>query len=183
MDTEVKTSYTLEMLKPDDLRPKCGDFPDLRVERMETRCPELNKFLHTVVGCEWRWGGRAEWGEDEWRAYADRVETWVAYMSGTPAGYFELEKRPEGDVQIHTFGLLPQFIGRGLGAHLLTRAVQLAWKMDASRVFLGTCSHDHPHALNNYRARGFRVQQTRQGPPNPPLKSFWELMTPQSASK
>ena len=178
MDAETETTYILEMLKPDDLRTKRADFPDLRIERMDTPCPEFNKFLHTVVGGEWRWGGRAEWGRDEWHVYADRVETWVAYLSGTPAGYFELEKGPEGDVQIHTFGLFPQFIGGGLGGYLLARAVACAWEMSASRVWLNTCSHDHPHALKNYLARGFQIQQKRPTPANPPLKSFWELMAP-----
>lgn len=177
MDTQTKTTYVLEMVTPDDLRPREADLPDLRVERLGVRSAELNKFLHTVVGYEWRWGGRADWGETEWRAYADRVETWVAYLSGTPAGYFELEKRAEGDVQIHTFGLLPQFIGRGLGGPLLTRAIRCAWEMGASRVWLSTCSHDHPHALKNYLARGFQVRETRQGPANPPLRGFWGLMT------
>ena len=178
MDAETKTTYILEMLSPDDLRPKYGDFPDLRIERMEFKCPEFNKFLHTVIGYEYRWGGRAHWGKHDWYGHVNRdgMETWVAYLSGTPAGYFELEKSPEGDVHIINFGLLPQFIGRGLGGHLLTRAVERAWEMGARRIWLSTCTHDHPHALKNYLARGFRIQRIRKGPANPPIKSFWQLM-------
>jgi ribosomal protein S18 acetylase RimI-like enzyme len=178
MNTGKKTTYTLEMLKPDDLRPKLVDIPDLRVQRMEVRCPEFNKFLHTVVGYDYRWGGRTHWGKDDWYRYVNRdeMETWVAYLSGTPAGYFEIEKTSEGDVHILAFGLLPQFIGRGLGAHLLTRAVQRAWEMGASKVWLSTCTHDHPHALKNYCARGFRIRKTEENPANPPIKSFWELV-------
>jgi GNAT superfamily N-acetyltransferase len=101
----------------------------------------------------------------------------VAYVAGTPAGYFEIEKGPEGDVHIVNFGLLPQFIGQGLGGDLLTRAVERAWDWGATRVWVSTCSHDHPHALKNYLARGFRILETTQGPPNPPVKSFWSLMT------
>jgi GNAT superfamily N-acetyltransferase len=80
----------------------------------------------------------------------------VAYFSGTPAGYFELEK-DKGNVEIAYFGLLPQFIGQGIGGYLLTRAVEQAWQMSAERVWVHTYTLDHPNALSNYQARGFRI--------------------------
>jgi GNAT superfamily N-acetyltransferase len=188
MNAYTKTTYTLEMNSPDDLRPARVDLPGLRIERMCVPLPEFNKFLHTVVGHDYRWGGRAGWGRDEWTAYVHREElqTWVAYVDGTPAGYCEMEKTPEGDVEIKSFGLLPAFIGQGLGGHLLTVAVEHAWApeadgdvgrgMGATRVWLHTCTHDHPHALRNYTARGFRLCKTEVEPANPPIPSFWELM-------
>ena len=179
MRAETKTTYALEMLSPDELRPKYVDRPDFRIERMEVACPEFNKFLHTMVGYNHRWGGRTDWGKEDWYKHVngEKMETWVAYMSGTPAGYFELAKTPEEGVNIVTLGLLPQFIGKGLGGHLLTRAIERAWEMGAKKVQVGTCSHDHAHALKNYLARGFRIRQTKEGPANPPIKSFWELVT------
>jgi GNAT superfamily N-acetyltransferase len=92
-----------------------------------------------------------------------------------------MEKAPEGDVEIKSFGLLPAFIGQGLGGHLLTVAVERAWApagdggLGATRVWLHTCTHDHPHALQNYRARGFSVFKTEVEPANAPIPSFWEL--------
>ncbi|MBN1640684.1 MAG: GNAT family N-acetyltransferase [Anaerolineae bacterium] len=174
----IKTTYLLEMLDPGDLRAKRVDLPGLRVERVAIPFPEYNKFLHTVVGQAYRWGGRQAWTEEDWVSYArrDNLETWVATLDGTPAGYFEIEKEPGGAVHIHNFGLLPQFIGRGLGGHLLTVAVERAWAWGATRIWLSTCSHDHPHALDNYLARGFQIAETRTGPANPPLPSFWERM-------
>ena len=181
MDAKTKTTYTLEMHSPGDLRPARVSPPGLRVERMRVPLPEFNKFLHTVVGYDYRWGGRSDWGQDEWTAYASREElhTWVAYVDGTPAGYCEMEKTPEGDVEIKSFGLLSAFIGQGLGGHLLTSAVERAWApttdggMGATRVWLHTCTHDHPHDLKNYLARGFRIVRTEQNPTNAPIKSFW----------
>ena len=73
------------------------------------------------------------------------------------AGFFELEMQDGGSVEIVYFGLLSRFVGRGLGGAMLTAAVQRAWDMGASRVWLHTSSLDHPHALPNYRARGFHV--------------------------
>jgi ribosomal protein S18 acetylase RimI-like enzyme len=180
----AKITYTLEMHHPQDLCPKSIEKPGLRIERMATPCPEFNKFLHTVIGHAYRWGGRQDWTQEDWIAYASRddLETWVAYVEGTPAGYVEMQKTPEGDVHIWNFGLLPQFVGQGLGGHLLTHAVKHAWApiesggMGATRVWLRTCSHDHPHALKNYLARGFKIAKTEQSAPNPPIKSFWALM-------
>ena len=164
MNAETKTSYILEMLSPDEFRPKYVDFPDLRIERMDVKCPEFSKFLHMIVGYDYRWGGRINWNKDDWNKYVNRdeMETWVAYLSGTPAGYFELEKNSEGNANILAFGLLPQFIGRGLGGHLLTKAIERAWEMGAKSVQVGTCTHDHAHALKNYLARGFCIHQTKQ---------------------
>jgi len=77
-------------------------------------------------------------------------------VKGSPAGYFELERHSDGSVEVAYFGLLPEFIGRGLGKHLLTVAVETAWSLDARRVWLHTCTLDDPAALPNYQARGFR---------------------------
>ena len=59
-------------------------------------------------------------------------------------------------VEVAYFGLLPRFIGQGLGGHLLTAAVERAWQRGAKRVWLHTCDLDHPAALPHYQARGFR---------------------------
>ena len=129
MNAEAKTTYTLEMRDPGDLRPVRVSLPGLRIEHMRVPLPEFNKFLHTVVGYDYKWGGRSDWGKDEWIAYASRdaLHTWVAYVDGTPAGYCEMEKATDGTVEIKSFGLLPAFIGQGLGGHLLTIAVERAW--------------------------------------------------------
>ena len=58
---------------------------------------------------------------------------------------------------MHTFGLLRPFFGQGLGGHLLSVAVRRAFERGANRVWLRTTTLDHPHALPNYQARGFRI--------------------------
>ena len=158
MITEV-TTYYLEMRNPDDFRPKRVTKEGLAITRALIPSPELNRFLYTAVGCDWYWVDRLPWTYHQWQRWVDRSElqTWVAYVSGTPAGYFELESQDGGNVEIASLGLLPSFLGQGLGGHILTVAVETAWLMGASRVWLHTCSLDQPRALNNYRGRGFRV--------------------------
>jgi GNAT superfamily N-acetyltransferase len=58
-------------------------------------------------------------------------------------------------VEIAYFGLLPDFIGRGWGKYLLTRAAGAAWSLNPTRIWLHTCTLDHPAALPNYIKRGF----------------------------
>jgi GNAT superfamily N-acetyltransferase len=61
----------------------------------------------------------------------------------------------DGSVEIVLFGLVAAAQGQGLGKWLLTRAVDEAWAMGATRVWLHTCTLDSPVALPNYEARGF----------------------------
>lgn len=158
MKTQV-TTYHLEMTDPAQLLPTSQRAAELLVQQAAIPCPELNRFLYASVGGDWYWIDRLGWSYDRWLAYLQRpeVETWIGYVAGTPAGYFELEKQSEGNVEIVYFGLLPQFVGRGLGGALLTETIRRAWAMSATRVWLHTCSLDGPHALANYQARGFRL--------------------------
>ncbi len=153
--------YSLEMTSPDELRPGCPA-DDLEVRQARIPCPELNRFLYTAVGGDWFWTDRLAWTYEQWLAWLDRpeVETWVGYVEGTPAGYFELERQPGGNVELAYFGLLPRFIGRGLGGALLTAAIRRAWAIGAARVWVHTCSLDGPASLTNYQARGFRLYRT-----------------------
>jgi GNAT superfamily N-acetyltransferase len=52
---------------------------------------------------------------------------------------------------------LPQFVGKGLGGGLLSAAIENAWGAETNRVWVHTCSLDHPNALKNYQARGFQI--------------------------
>lgn len=158
MDRTVTTTY-LEMTSREQLRP--GKAPRIPCElvRVPVPDPELNRFLYTEVGADFQWVDRLPWDRTRWLAYLDRpdLETWVVYVSGAPAGYFELERQGEGDVEIAYFGLLRDFIGMGLGGYLLTAAIERAWDMGATRVWVHTCDLDHPSALANYMARGLEI--------------------------
>jgi len=156
--TEV-TTWSLEMTSPRDLRPGRPPRGGVAVERAEVVVPAFSRFLYTAVGGDHHWTERLAWSVQDWLAWLDRpeVETWVARVRGTPAGYVELEAQAGGDVQVAYFGLLPEFRGQGLGGHLLGVGVQRAWDLGARRVWVHTCSLDGPHALANYRARGFTV--------------------------
>jgi GNAT superfamily N-acetyltransferase len=160
------TTWYLEMLAPTDLRAAPCPSPAATLMRAEIPSPELNRFLYTAVGQGWYWINRLGWDYARWRGYLERpeVETWVLYVLGTPAGYVELEVQPEDTIEVAYFGLLPRFIGQGLGGYLLSAGIDRAWARGARRVWVHTCSLDGPNALANYQARGFRVYDKRTEP-------------------
>ncbi len=168
------TTYYLEMRSPDELRPSRTTRSDVGFVRIEPAMPELNRFFYTAVGGAWYWTDRLPWTYQQWFDYLRRpeLETWMLTVSGVPAGYAELEWQAGGDVEVAYFGLLPSYIGQGLGGHLLTLAVERVWERGAGRVWLHTCTLDHPNALAHYQARGFRLYrqetETDKGlPPQP----------------
>lgn len=147
----------LRMLAPAELRPKRVDWNDVSVEALRPCTAAEYRSLYASVGGAWHWHDRDMWSDARLQAHLQRdaVAVHVLRVGDIVAGYFELERHADGGVEILYFGLVPAFIGRGLGAHLLTAAVEEAWRMGASSVFLNTCTLDHPAALANYRSRGF----------------------------
>jgi GNAT superfamily N-acetyltransferase len=171
--TQITTWY-LEMSSPNRLRP--GREPDVSVTlaRVEHDCPEYSRFFYRSVGGNWFWIDRLDWAYEDWQHWTGHVETWAAYVDGTPAGYFELQPRLQesASVNLALFGLLPWAIGRGIGGWLLTRAIERAWALGPRTVTVNTCSLDGPNALANYQARGFSIVRiytsARDLPERPP---------------
>lgn len=158
------TTFYLQMFDPGRLRGKPQPHARFEVRESEIAQPAVNRFLYRYVGAAWQWTDRDQWSDDAWRANieTDRLRTWIAYDRGTPAGYFELQKQAGDEVEILYFGLAEAFIGKGYGGYLLTRAIEEAWAWGAKRVWVHTCTQDHPSALANYKGRGFEVYEERE---------------------
>ena len=155
------TRTYLEMRDPDALVAARMDDPGVRVERVHDCPASFWRFLYTEVGRRYHWIDRLPWTDEEIRAYLDdpSISLWVMTVAGAPAGYFELRQGSDSSFEIAYFGLLEEFTGRGLGAHLLTEATFRAWEAGALRVWLHTSSLDHPAALPNYLKRGFTISR------------------------
>jgi GNAT superfamily N-acetyltransferase len=160
-----QTRRDLEMTDRGALRPAAPPKVPVSVARCDLIGPEYARFLHSAVGFRWHWTSRLAWSYQEWLDWLGRpeVENWVVEVGGAPAGFCELEAEPDEVVQLNSFGLLSPFHGLGLGGFFLTRVVERAWDLHADLggrtrlVWLHTNSLDGPHALDNYRARGFTV--------------------------
>ena len=159
------TIYYLQMTQRSQLQAKVAP-AGLTVECVTPASGAVNQQYYREVGAAWAWQDRLSWSLQQWRDYAERdvLSTWIAQYNGDEIGYAELERQDGGDVELRYFGLLPAFIGRGLGAALLTRMVEIAWSLpDARRVWVHTCTNDHPYALANYTSRGFAIYRTQFG--------------------
>jgi GNAT superfamily N-acetyltransferase len=156
------TTWFLEMTDPRRLPPAPEPDPALEVRQAEVPSPELSRALYVAVGSDWYWTDRLGWSWSRWHDWLARpeLETWVAWVRGTPAGFAELER--DGDaVEIASFGLLPAFIGRGLGSRLLDFVIRRAWALGPRRVWVHTCSLDGPAALRTYQGRGLELYDER----------------------
>lgn len=140
--------------------------------------------IYTLVGDQWLWRDRLVWTDAELSTYltSPDVFVWTPMVGGTEAGYFELKQHTDRSVELMYFGLAPAFIGQGLGGWLLTRAVEEAFALGASRLQLNTCTLDAPQALPNYLARGFRIVSEDQYLLDVPMRTK-EQVLPQPAGR
>ncbi|HWO88126.1 MAG TPA: GNAT family N-acetyltransferase [Gemmatimonadales bacterium] len=161
---EVTRTY-LELKGLDQLRPaKIEDDPLIRLARVPAPSVALIQRLYREVGADYHWVDRWTWTAKQWEDWVQRpgYGLWVLSYDGDVAGFFELKWDEAGAVEIELIGLVTRFHGRGLGGHLLTAAVEIAFAIGANRVWLHTCTLDHPAALPNYLARGFTPFRTER---------------------
>ena len=121
---------------------------------------QLNKFFYKQVGKKHRWIDRLSWTDEKWINFISNknLETYVISEYNDLIGFFELLYNPDlNETEISYFGLLEEYIGKGIGGYALSEAIKKSFEKDIKRVWLHTCTLDHPNALKNYIARGMRV--------------------------
>src|SRR5437899_2328694 len=79
------------------------------------------RFLYDAVGRDYDWTSRTKLSDAELAALLrdPRLEVHALIADGVPAGFAELDRRIEGEIELVQFGLMPEFIGRGLGRYFL----------------------------------------------------------------
>lgn len=133
------------------------------VQRVARCSVPFYRYLYDTVGRDWVWWLRRTVPDEEIAALLARPEVsiHVLYQGGEPAGFYELERRGgDAGTNLSYFGLMPHEIGRGVGRALLRHAIDTAWAEGPRAVTVNTCTADHPRALPNYIAAGFRVLRT-----------------------
>jgi len=114
------------------------------------------RYLYDTVGKDYYWVDRRKLTDEALGAIVQnpKVELFVLYAEGNPAGMAELDFR-EPDGQLAYFGLLPEFVGRHFGYYFLYHAVMNAWMHPIQKLKVNTCTLDHPRALPLYQRLGF----------------------------
>jgi GNAT superfamily N-acetyltransferase len=171
----TKTTY-LEMFGPPpvEIAPPRSD---VRIERLCRPTNEDYRRLYRAVGADFHWVDRLVMTDEQLQAILqdDQVEIYVLTAANETAGYAELDRCQPNDIELAYFGLVPRFIGQGLGTFLLNWALRTAWSYRPARVWVHTCDLDHPAALPTYLKAGFRIYDERiimQFLPDNPSKAF-----------
>jgi len=122
---------------------------------------ETYLFYYSQVGKEYSWLDRMVMDENELLKLinASNIEIYTMHVNDEPAGFAEFAIE-EKYVEIVYFGLLPAFIGKGLGKYALDWTINKAWSYNPKWIQLNTCELDHAHAISNYKRRGFEEVKT-----------------------
>ena len=147
----------LEMRQPPRTPPAAAP-PGLFVRRVEN--PGLNWYreLYRAVGQDWLWFSRQRMSDAELAELIHHPQVEVYALSANSEGdkgLLELDRRSVSEVEIAYFGLTADTLGRGAGRYLLDQALATAWASAPQRVWVHTCTLDHPRALAFYLNAGF----------------------------
>ena len=150
------TVYYLEMFAPsqrDVPAPREG----LRVLHAHSPTVPYYRFLYNAVGKDYHWLSRRKLSDAELATIIQdpRNELHVLHVDGSPSGFAELDRRRPYEVELVQFGLMPEFIGQGLGTWFLQWTIDTVWSYQPKRLWLHTCTLDHPAAMRLYKKAGF----------------------------
>jgi ribosomal protein S18 acetylase RimI-like enzyme len=126
---------------------------------------DLCKFLYKEVGKDFFWRDRLRWSEQQWLEYINSnfFKLYILKHKNNFAGYHELlYDTSTNSIEIPYFGIFKEFYGKGIGGYLLTDAILTAFKRPIDKVWVHTCTLDHPNALKNYIARGMKIFKTEK---------------------
>jgi len=154
---EIATIVTsLEMTTP----PRPAPLPPspFRLERWRTPAAERYRALFRRVGAPWLWFSRLAMEDRALEAivHDPAVEVFaVVDRQGIEIGMLELDFRAAATCELSFFGLVPELAGKGHGRWLMAQALGLGWRKGVERLWVHTCTLDHPGALRFYRRSGF----------------------------
>ena len=126
---------------------------------------DLCKFFYKEVGRDFFWRDRLKWSNQDWLDYVnnDFFKLYILKYNNRLAGYYELLYDPKtNSMEIPYFGIFKEFYGKKIGGYLLTDALSTSFKQNITKVWVHTCTLDHPNALKNYLARGMKIFKTEK---------------------
>jgi GNAT superfamily N-acetyltransferase len=147
----------LELTEQPSARPP--KITGLSLRQMGKPGTALYRELYRRIGTEWLWFSRAVMPEDALVRLLSLPSTTVLVMERDEhaAGLVELDCSVPGEVEIVTFGVIPEETGTGAAHFQMEGALAHAFTGDVHRVWLHTCTFDHPAAVRFYRRHGFRA--------------------------
>jgi GNAT superfamily N-acetyltransferase len=154
---DVAITYLEQTERPSQPAPHPPTGQRAALMRAENPTVSFYRYLYNTVGAPWLWWERRALDDAALARIIqdERVEVYVLYVDGVPAGFGELDRRGAAAVNLALMGLIPEFRGRGLGRYLLSSVLDIAWSEDPEKVTVNTCTLDDPRALPLYQRLGF----------------------------
>lgn len=138
--------------------PKPAEPAPLSLKKWDNPAPEKYRTLFRRVGAPWLWRSRLLLSDAQLSALfdGDAIALYaVVDRQGIEVGILELDFGRQGACELGFIGLIAALNGHGHGGWLMQQALMLAWRKDVQRVWLHTCTLDHPAALGFYIKSGF----------------------------
>jgi ribosomal protein S18 acetylase RimI-like enzyme len=164
MQRNIIRSYLHITSKDRLIKSRCKE-KNLEVLLEEKPTPDLCKFFYKEVGKDFFWRDRLKWSDQDWLNYINKdfFKLYILKYNNKLAGYYELLYDPRVlSMEIPYFGIFKEFYGKGIGGYLLTDAILNSFNQKVDKVWVHTCTLDHPNALKNYLARGMKVFKTEE---------------------
>lgn len=148
----------LEMRTPPPEMSAGRVLADVLVRRVTQADLAWYRDLFLRVGAEWLWSSRLKLDDAALAEILDDpdVELHALVLNGVDEGLIELDFREPQMCEIAFLGVTRRLIGSGAGRQMMRHAVTRAWSRPLERVWVHTCTFDHPAALPLYRRTGFR---------------------------
>jgi hypothetical protein len=164
MERSIDRFY-LHLLSRNDLIPSDCKEKNLEVILEKEPTVDFCKFLYKEVGKDFFWRDRLKWSDQDWLNYINNIffKLYILKQNNELAGYYELLYDPKiPSMEISYFGIFKEFFGKGIGGYLLTDAILNSYNHSINKVWVHTCTLDHPNALKNYLARGMKIFKTEK---------------------
>lgn len=127
------------------------------VRRVKKPSLDWYRELYRRVGEPWLWFSRLRMTDDELSSilHDPAVDVFALSFGGKDHGLLEFDRRQMPDIELSFFGVTDQMVGKGAGRTLLAHALPLEWDYHPQRIWVHTCTSDHPSALAFYLKAGF----------------------------
>lgn len=157
------TVYYLEMQTPISRQP-IQSREGLTVLYVHRPSVSYYRWLYNSVGSKYHWLSRRQLSDKELATILNHPlsDIYVLHVDGSPAGFCEFDRRQPQEIELVQFGLLEAYHGAGLGTWFLRYILNQACQHAPERLWLHTCTLDHPAALPLYRKVGFTDYQQQQ---------------------
>jgi GNAT superfamily N-acetyltransferase len=130
---------------------------DFAIRKIAAPDNQWYRRIFRAVGEPWLWFSRLQLSDEDLHAIIGdpAVDIFALSADGVDKGLLEFDGRKFPNIEVAFFGVTLDLVGKGAGAALMAHGLEFEWKRGPQRIWLHTCTADHPSALRFYQKFGF----------------------------